>query len=105
MIVSFYHFFSGGVMMAALTIGVLFWRFYLRTNDRFFALFSAAFFLLGVNRVAIIVFTTQEEKTAIVFFMIRFVAYLLIIVAIIDKNRTRKTHPHFAQDPSRQMRD
>ena len=87
MLLSLYHFFSGAMMLAGVTISLFFWRFYRRTGDRFFALFSAAFLVLAINRFAIILFTQQNEDTAASFYMVRFSAYLLIIIAIIDKNR------------------
>jgi hypothetical protein len=72
--------------------GLLFLRFYRRTRDRLFLYFSAALFIMGVNRLIFMsyfVVNGDAEPPAPIPYLIRLAAFLLIIFAIIDKNRRR----------------
>ena len=79
------EFLSGGSMVAALTIAYLFFRFWRRTADRFFVLFALAFVVFGVSRLALTVLGDNEN--AVFVYASRAAAFLLIIAAIVDKNR------------------
>jgi hypothetical protein len=85
-----YHFIflSGAMMLACLAIGLYFLKFWRRTGDRFFLLFALGFFVLGLNRIAILMLTELQEATATVFYIVRLCAYVLLLIAIIDKNRS-----------------
>ena len=61
----------------------LFWR---QTGDRLFLLFSLAFWAFAANRVAIAAVDDSREAAAYLY-LIRLLAFGLIIAAIIDKNR------------------
>jgi hypothetical protein len=87
MVTALYHFFSGGVMIGCFATALLFFRFYRRHADRFFAIFAAAFALLAVNRVVILMLTTHLESHSPAIYLIRLAAYLLILLAILQKNR------------------
>lgn len=78
-------FLSGAFAMACCTASLYFLRFWRDSKDRLFAWFTWAFALLAAERVLI-----DALKPHAVFFVIRLVAFLLIICAIIDKNRTAK---------------
>jgi uncharacterized membrane protein HdeD (DUF308 family) len=78
----------GAIAMASLTAGLLFLRFWRDTGDRFFLFFAAAFGIEGVNRVAQGLSAVSEE-TEPLFFLVRFFSFLLIIAAIVDKNRSK----------------
>ena len=81
------HFLLGAIVTACAVAGLFFLRFYRRTHDRLFAMFATAFWVLGLNWLAL-AFTEQNEVSTALYF-VRTLAFLLIIVAIIDKNRRR----------------
>ena len=75
-------------MLAALdaVIALFFLRFYVRSRDRLFALFALAFGILTLQRVLLPVARDWGEHTAWLYGL-RLLAFLVILVAIIDKNR------------------
>jgi peptidoglycan/LPS O-acetylase OafA/YrhL len=81
---------SGCVFMANLVIALLFARFYRRTRDRLFAVFAIAFIIMAVNSL-LLVFYNDENVGNPYFYSIRLIAFLCIIVAILDKNRKSPT--------------
>jgi hypothetical protein len=81
-----YSFLSGAIMMACLAIGVFFVRFWSRSHDRFFLFFACAFWLFGLSRVTLML-TAQPTERPLTVSLVRLGAFLLILVAIIDKNR------------------
>ncbi len=63
--------------------------FYRQTRDRLFALFATSFVLLLVQRTALAL-ATDLVSDIVWFDVIRLAAFALIIVAIIDKNRSTR---------------
>lgn len=82
-------FLVGAVAMGHWVAGLFFLRFWTKTHDRLFAMFAAAFWLLGVNRVVMLITRDYEEHHYA--YWVRLVAYLVILIAIVDKNRSRDT--------------
>ena len=76
----------GGCAMASAVIALFFWRFFRDTRDRLFAMFSLAFWTLTAHWAALASLTPGEE-TRHYFYVLRLIAFLLILVAVIDKNR------------------
>jgi hypothetical protein len=76
----------GGIATASLLIGLFFLRFWRTTGDRFFLLFALSFWIEGVNRFIVNHFLGPNED-APGYYLIRIVAYGLIIAAIVMKNR------------------
>ncbi|HYI07618.1 MAG TPA: DUF5985 family protein [Thermoanaerobaculia bacterium] len=77
---------SGALAASYLTVGLFFLRFWATSRDRLFAMFAGAFGVLAVQRLALsLTRGTMEDQT--VFYLLRLAAFILIIVAIIDKNR------------------
>ena len=71
-----------GYAVAAL----FFLRFWNASRDRLFGMFSFAFLVLAVQRIAItMTHGAMEDQT--VFYLMRLAAFVLIIIAIVDKNR------------------
>ena len=70
----------------ALVAGLLFFRFWRDARDRLFAFFGAAFLLLAVSWALLGLFSPTEETRPYIY-AIRLAAFLLIIAAIVDKNR------------------
>lgn len=77
----------GAIAMACWAVGLIFLRSWRLTNDRFFALFGAAFVILAVHWVALAAAGAVDE-TRHYFYAIRLLGFLLVLVAIADKNRS-----------------
>lgn len=80
-------FLSGALMMGCFVAATFFWRYWIRTHDRFFLIFSAAWVLLGAERLGLALRNAPEEPRAGMYFA-RLAAFILILIAIVDKNRT-----------------
>ena len=68
-------------------IGLFFLRFWRNTRDRLFGFFAAAFWVLGLDWVALVVVRPSDEARHIIY-LVRVVAFLLLSYGIIDKNIT-----------------
>jgi hypothetical protein len=79
----------GAIAMASWVAGLFFLRFWRETRDRLFAVFAAAFWLLGATRIGLVLSSVHSE-TLTQWYWIRLAAFILILLAIADKNR-RKT--------------
>jgi hypothetical protein len=79
-------FIMGAITMASLTAATFFLRFWRETGDRLFAIFSLAFALLGVTRLGLALSRDHTEGDTSWYWM-RLVVFLLILAAIVDKNR------------------
>jgi hypothetical protein len=77
---------SGALLACYVIIALFFLRFWVSTRDRLFVLFALAFGVLAVQRVALaLTHASMEDQT--VFYLLRLAAFIIIIIAIIDKNR------------------
>jgi Fe2+ transport system protein B len=74
--------------MGCAVAGLIFLRHWRDTRDRLFAWFSASFFTMAVNRAALVVVGEQHEVSTFIY-VVRFLAFLLILVGIWEKNRSR----------------
>lgn len=74
--------------MSFVVAALFFLKFWRRTRDRLFAFFALSFFVLAINRVAMVLFVEHEVKGD-VFYWVRFAAFALILVGILDKNRSK----------------
>ena len=79
-------FVQGMSAMACVVIALFFLRFWQTTGDRLFLIFAVAFGLMCVTRMVSAVIGAAELHSGYVYW-VRFLAYLLIMTAIIDKNR------------------
>jgi hypothetical protein len=80
---------SGAIAMGFAVAGLFFLRFWRETRDRLFILFAFAFFIMALSRVYFRLADPthlREER-----YWVRFAAFALILVAILDKNRSRRT--------------
>jgi hypothetical protein len=82
-----YEVISGALMMACLVTGLFFISFWKKTYDRLFLIFSFAFFLLAVERMVLGYLGNRSEPSPEIYY-IRLSAFVMILIAIIDKNRT-----------------
>jgi O-antigen/teichoic acid export membrane protein len=83
------HDFMAGLSTAGcLAVGLIFLRLWRDSGDRLFAMFAAAFWVLSLNWILLALLAPVEEHRHI-FYLTRLLAFLLIILAIVDKNRPR----------------
>ncbi len=75
--------------MATFTIGLFFLRFWKKTRDHFFLFFAVAFGLEGLNRTLLGLIQSSSENEPI-FYLVRLLSFILILIAIVDKNKTNK---------------
>jgi hypothetical protein len=75
-------FISGVLVTAYLVAGIFFLRFYRQSHDRLFVFFAVAFWILAAQRLGL---ALLGEHTWL--YGVRLAAFLLILVAILDKNR------------------
>jgi drug/metabolite transporter superfamily protein YnfA len=82
-------FVSGATMAAALVIALLFFRYWRQSRDRLFLMFSLGFLVFSVSRL-ILAFLEEDDEGRVYVYGLRLVAFLLILAAIVDKNRSRE---------------
>lgn len=68
-----------------LACGLFFLRFWTRSGDLLFLAFATAFWLLALN-IALVVLIPEPDEIRTYFYLIRVLAYLLIVLAIVRKN-------------------
>ena len=61
-----------------------------RTGDRFFLLFALAFALLSAERWGLL-FVRPDHELRHSVYLLRLAAFSLILIAVIDKNRSSRT--------------
>jgi hypothetical protein len=83
------EFLYGVVVTLCLVSALYFWRFQRRSQDRFFGLFAGAFALLGFSFI-LLAAGDRESELRPYLYLIRLAAFLLIIVAFVDKNRANR---------------
>ena len=89
---------SGGIATASIIAGVFFLRFWRSSRDRFFLYFAASFLIEGVNRFVLYLSVGLQED-APAYYIVRLIAYGLIVFAIVAKNRERRSPMASAPSP------
>ena len=77
---------SGLLVMGYAVAGLFFLRFWHETRDRLFGIFAGAFWLLALQRVLLALFE-HPDREQLWLYGIRVLAFVLILTAIVDKNR------------------
>jgi hypothetical protein len=77
----------GATAMGCWAVGLIFVRSWRLTGDRFFGLFGGAFWILALHWIALAVVGAVDE-TRHYFYAVRLAAFLLVLVAIAEKNRS-----------------
>jgi hypothetical protein len=77
---------SGLLVMGYAVAGLFFLRFWRETRDRLFGIFAGAFWLLALQRLLLALFQNPDNEQ-LWLYGIRLLAFVLILFAIIDKNR------------------
>ncbi|WP_036174505.1 DUF5985 family protein [Massilia sp. 9096] len=79
---------TGAIAMASAVIAVFFLRFWRNTGDRFFLWFALSFGIEGAHRV-VSALAYQDNEATPLHYLIRLLAYGLILWAILEKNLPR----------------
>lgn len=79
-------FVSGATLTAGLVIALVFFRYWRQTRDRLFLGFSLGFLVFSGSRL-ILAFLDEDDEGRVFVYCLRLLAFLLILAAIIDKNR------------------
>jgi uncharacterized membrane protein HdeD (DUF308 family) len=79
-------FFLGVIVTGSLTASAFFFKFWRQTHDTLFLGFAAAFMIEAVNRIAFL-FLENPNEGAPLLYGVRLLSYLLILAAIVNKNR------------------
>lgn len=79
---------NGAVIMGYALATLFFVKFWRRTSDGLFLAFAVAFMLLAAVPVLLIAFEVPREEQS-PFFLLRLLAFGVIIVAIVGKSRAR----------------
>ncbi len=79
-------FLSGAIMTACLACGVFFLKSWRIGGDRLFLWFALAFWVLAVERWMLVSVDSENEMRYSVY-TFRLIAFAIIALAIIDKNR------------------
>jgi len=82
-------FFLGVIFTASITASLFFLKFWRMTRDSLFLAFAAAFAIEGLNRLTFLFVEHPNEGTPAIY-VIRLLAFLLILAAIFRKNRRRQ---------------
>ena len=80
---------SGIIVAGNLVAALLFLRLWRSTRDRLFVAFATAFALFAVQRL-VLALTTVTVEDAAPLYLIRLVGFLVLLWAIIDKNRAAR---------------
>jgi uncharacterized membrane protein HdeD (DUF308 family) len=84
----FEAFLVGVIATASVTAGVFFLRFWKDTRDSFFLAFAASFIIEGLNRVTVLFLPRPNEGSPWIY-LVRLIAFLLILFAILRKNYSK----------------
>lgn len=83
------QFLLGAIAMGSAVAALLFLRYWRRTGDRLFLYFSASFLLEAVNR-ALFAWNGAHTEEATLYYLVRLLAYGLILWAVVEKNLRRQ---------------
>ncbi|MCK6629120.1 MAG: DUF5985 family protein [Anaerolineae bacterium] len=83
------EFLLGATTMGFWVAGLFFLRFWFQTRDRLFAIFALAFWMMGVNRFVFLMLIQVDEANSMPLYVVRLLAFSLILAAILDKNRSK----------------
>jgi hypothetical protein len=81
-------FLSGALMLGFFTIAFFFFRFWKKNRDSLFGVFAVAFWLLGMERIVLLATSSEDEIRPFVY-LVRFFAFLMILIGFLLKNRRR----------------
>jgi hypothetical protein len=80
---------AGAICMGSIVISLFFLRFWRNSGDRFFLYFALSFFIEGLHRLYSALHDGGGEDSPL-HYLIRLLAYGLILWAILEKNLPRE---------------
>lgn len=80
-----YEFIGGALTTGYVVLGLFFLKFWRRTRDSLFLMFACAFWLLAANGFAISMSDGYDVDVGWTY-LLRLLAFVLIIIAIVRKN-------------------
>jgi len=83
------QFLSGALTLGFLVAALFFARFWVRTRERLFLAFAAAFLLLALNQALAQWLGAADERAGYTY-LLRVLGFFLILAAIVDKNLARR---------------
>ena len=81
-------FLQGSIAACLFICGLMFLRFWRDSKDELFVYFAAAFFMMSINRVVVVMLGAPTEVRGYIY-VIRMAAFLLIAIAIWRKNTAK----------------
>jgi hypothetical protein len=81
-------FLLGLIVASTLVAGLFFLKFWKQTHDPLFLAFAVAFLIEALNRSYVLLIEVPYEGSPWIY-LVRLVAYLVILFGIIHKNRAR----------------
>jgi Family of unknown function (DUF5985) len=87
--VTLYDFLAGAVSCGFFICALFFLRYWRRSRDELFLTFATAFALLGTGQTVLALASIPTEERGSIY-LIRLVAFLLILFAIYRKNRASR---------------
>lgn len=78
-------FLLGIIVCASFVAAAFFCKFWRQTRDTLFLAFAAAFLIEGINRISFLFIESPNEGRPAIY-VVRLVAFLLILAAIVRKN-------------------
>ena len=97
------QFISGAIMMGYVVAAIFFLRFWREARDRLFLWFAISFFLLAGQRLGLSLYSSIQNERNTWLYIIRLIAFLLIFIAILDKNRAAKRKKVIRSEASEQL--
>jgi len=94
------EFLSGALTMGFLIATLFFVRFWKRTSDHLFLAFAIAFALLALNQALAQWLGAADERVGYTY-LLRVLGFVLILIAIVNKNLRKPPRRISTQDDSR----
>jgi hypothetical protein len=86
-----YDMMAGAIVIASIAIALFFLRFWRDSGDRFFLYFALSFLIEAVHRLVSTISLAAHEDSPL-HYLVRLLAYGLILWAILEKNWPRGKH-------------
>jgi hypothetical protein len=80
------EFLLGTLVMSEVVLALFFLHYWIVTRDRFFLLFTWSFVLGSASRLVLAVHLGNDEFEPLIY-LLRLLSYVIIVIAIVDKNR------------------
>lgn len=83
------EFMQGAITVCFAFAGLFFLRFWKETRDWLFLFFALSFWIQAATRITLWLVNEQEDRAYL--YLVRLLAFALILIGIVTKNLSRKT--------------